>query len=265
MTAPASSSSETSGRQRPGVEPGLPRQLVEARGASRSVREHALRRRGSSAGADTAAGSTPSASSTSAGFVTGVAPRRIRSFVPADSADVISPGTAKTSRPSSSAKSAVISAPLRSLASTTTTAADSPAMIRFLAGKRHGAGSTPGPYSDDDQAGLGDVAGEPPVRRRVVAVDAAAEHGDGRPARVERASVRLTVDPPRQSADDHEPGRRELACQRAGDVRAVRGARAGADDADRGLREQVGAGRAAQEEAVGRVVDRREQRRQLAS
>ena len=68
--------------------------------------------------------------------------------MPAESADVISPGTASTSLPSSSAKSAVISAPLRSRASTTTVASHSPAMIRLRAGKRHGAGSTPGSYSE---------------------------------------------------------------------------------------------------------------------
>ena len=68
--------------------------------------------------------------------------------VPADSALVISPGTASTSRPSSSAKSAVISAPLRSRASTTTVARQRPAMILLRAGNRHGAGSTPGSYSE---------------------------------------------------------------------------------------------------------------------
>ena len=75
-------------------------------------------------------------------------PRRRARSLPADSADVISPGTANTSRPSSSAKSAVISAPLRSRASTTIVAAQRPAMIRLRAGKRHGAGSTPGSYSE---------------------------------------------------------------------------------------------------------------------
>ena len=64
-------------------------------------------------------GSIPSDSRTSAAAVSGVAPSRRSAFVPADRADVISPGTAKTSRPSSSAKSAVINAPLRSRASTT--------------------------------------------------------------------------------------------------------------------------------------------------
>ena len=42
----------------------------------------------------------------------------------------------------------MISAPLRSRASTTTVAWESPATIRLRAGKRHGAGSTPGAYSD---------------------------------------------------------------------------------------------------------------------
>ena len=90
----------------------------------------------------------PSASRTSAASVSGVAPRRRSAFEPFESAETISPGTANTSRPSSSAKSAVISAPLRSRASTTTVADVRPAMMRFRAGNRHGAGSTPGGYSE---------------------------------------------------------------------------------------------------------------------
>ena len=68
--------------------------------------------------------------------------------MPRESPLVISPGTANTSRPSSSAKSAVIRAPLRSRASTTTVAALRPATMRLRAGNRHGAGSTPGGYSE---------------------------------------------------------------------------------------------------------------------
>ena len=90
----------------------------------------------------------PSASRTSPEPVSGVAPSFSNAFEPTDRAFVISPGTAKTSLPSSSAKSAVISAPLRSRASTTTTASHRPAMMRFRAGNRHGAGSTPGSYSE---------------------------------------------------------------------------------------------------------------------
>jgi hypothetical protein len=61
-------------------------------------------------------------SSTSSLDVHGPAPSFSSAFVPAESELVISPGTARTSRPSSSARSAVMSAPLRSRASTTTVA-----------------------------------------------------------------------------------------------------------------------------------------------
>ena len=104
--------------------------------------------RGSSAAGDRWHGSTP----TTAQHVLDArdrdgaeAEQRVRPF---ESRDVISPGTASTSRPSSSARSAVINAPLRSRASTTTVASHSPATIRFRAGNRHGAGSTPGGYSE---------------------------------------------------------------------------------------------------------------------
>ena len=70
--------------------------------------------------------SMPKPASTSAAEVSGAAPSLSSPFVPAESADVISPGTANTSRPSSSARSAVISAPLRSRASTTTVAGAEP-------------------------------------------------------------------------------------------------------------------------------------------
>ena len=120
---------------------------------------------------------------------------------------LISPGTAKTSRPSSSARSAVMSAPLRSRASTTTVAAQRPATMRLRAGKRHGAGSTPGAYSETIKPGRGDPARELRVRGRIVAVDAAAEHGDRRRAGLERAAVRLGVDAAREARDDDEPRR----------------------------------------------------------
>ena len=64
----------------------------------------------------------PSDERTSSAASRGAAPWRMSAFVPAESAHVISPGTANTSRPSSSAKSAVMSAPDRSRASTTTVA-----------------------------------------------------------------------------------------------------------------------------------------------
>ena len=54
-------------------------------------------------------------------------------------------------------------------------------MIRLRAGKRHGAGSTPGSYSETTRPALADPTRELGVRRRVVAVDSAPEDGDGRP------------------------------------------------------------------------------------
>ena len=50
--------------------------------------------------------------------------------------------------------------------------------------------------------------------------------------------MRLGVDAAREPADDDEPGRGELAPEAAGDLAAVGGAGAGADDRDRRPREQ---------------------------
>src|SRR5207244_10762890 len=77
------------------------------------------------------------------------------------------------------------------------------------------------------------------VLGRVVAVDAATEHRDGRAGRVERAAVRLTVDAARETAHDDEPGGGEVAAERPRDARAVCRARACADDRDRRPREQL--------------------------
>ena len=57
------------------------------------------------------------------------------------------PGTAKTSRPSSAAKRAVINEPLRSDASTTSTPTESPLIRRFRRGKFSGSGGVPGARS----------------------------------------------------------------------------------------------------------------------
>ena len=77
-------------------------------------------------------------------------------------------------------------------------------MIRFRAGKRHGAGSTPGSYSETTSPRLADPSRELRMRGRVVAVDAAAEHGDRRAAGFERSAVSLAVDPARHAAHDDE-------------------------------------------------------------
>ena len=59
----------------------------------------------------------------------------------------MAPGTAKTSRPRSSACSTVIMEPLPGAPSTTTTARASAATIRLRAGNRNWSGRSPGPYS----------------------------------------------------------------------------------------------------------------------
>ena len=131
-----------------GLESGRACELVGTAGAVGEALEHlrcSLAKLGRAGGWE---GNSPNSSSTSSAEVNGVAPWRISRFVPVESMLVISPGTANTSRPSSSAMSAVISAPLRSRASTITVAAVSPAMIRLRAGNLQGAGSTPDWYSE---------------------------------------------------------------------------------------------------------------------
>ena len=208
-------------------------------------------------------GSIPNEARTSAALVRGAAPSLSSAFVPATASDVISPGTAKTSRPSSSARSAVISAPLRSRASTTTVAAQSPATMRLRAGNRQGAGSTPGAYSETMRPASRDATRELGVRGRIVAIDAAAEDGDRRPVRLERPAMRLGVDAAGEPAHDDEPGSRELPAQAAGDRGAVPGACARAHDRHRRLGEKLGLRQAAEEEPRRRIVDRSEERREV--
>ena len=91
----------------------------------------------------------------------------------------------------------------------------------------------------DDAAGLCDPAGEFGVGGRVVAVDAAAEHGDRAPACVEGAAVCLGVDAAGEAGDDRDAGGGEVAGERARDLGAVAGTGACADDGD-GRRVQRG-------------------------
>ena len=212
------------GRQLARREPGRARELVRAGRALPDLLEHAAAVSPSS-GAPAPAATSPKLSSTSSARVSGVAPSRSSAFEPAESADVISPGTAKTSRPSSRAKSAVISAPLRSRASTTTVAAQRPATIRLRAGKAPRRRLDAGRVLRDDEPGRGDLPRELAVRSGIVAVDPAAEHRDRRPAALERAAVRLGVDAAGEAADDDEPRRRELAAEPARDLAPVRQSR----------------------------------------
>ena len=96
----------------------------------------------------------------------------------------------------------------------------------------------------------------------IVAVDAATEDGDGRLRGLERAAVGLGVDAARETADDDETRRGEVAAEAAGDLAAVGRAGSRADDRDRGSGEQLDVCRTAEKEARRRIVDRPEQRRE---
>ena len=112
-------------------------------------------------------------------------------------------------------------------------------MILLRAGKRHGAGSTPGSYSETSEAaGRDDRPRELGVRRRVVAVDAAAEHRDRPSVDGQRPAMRLAVDPAREAADDDRIGLRDAARERARDGASVARAGSRADDGDGGGGEQ---------------------------
>ena len=87
--------------------------------------------------------------STSHASMTSPAPSRISWLQPRLEAALMGPGTANTSLPCSSAVLAVISAPLFSGASTTTTARLRPLMMRLRTGKWPPRGSVPGGYSDN--------------------------------------------------------------------------------------------------------------------
>ena len=131
--------------------------------------------------------------------------------------------------------------------------------MRFLAGKRHGAGSTPGGYSETIEAALGDAARQLRVGSRIVAVDAAPEDGDGEPARCERAPMGLAVDAAREAADHDDSERGEVTRQLARDLGAVRRAAAGADHGDR--RESEDLRRTTAEMEPGRwIVELRQER-----
>ena len=83
---------------------------------------------------------------------------------PADAGASIEPGTRKQSRPCSSAQDAVIRAPLRAGASTTTVASASPLMTRLRRGNVPRVGRDVGRELGDDRAARRDDRRRPAVR-----------------------------------------------------------------------------------------------------
>ena len=96
--------------------------------------------------------------------------------------------------------------------------------------------------------------------RRVVAVDATAEHRDGRAARRERATVRLAVDAARHAADHDGAGGRSLRREEPCDRPPVPGAGAGTDNGDGRTVEELGRRVAPKPETARRIRDLGEQR-----
>ena len=105
-------------------------------------------------------------------------------------------------------------------------------MIRLRAGNLHGAGSTPARTRTGSGRPTRRSAGQLAMGGWIVAVDSAAEHGHGRAARLERASVRFAVDAAREPADHDRAGSRGLPRERAWHGPPVGGARARADDGE---------------------------------
>ena len=121
-STPSSASTSAAGRPRPC------RQFVEADGLTRPSSAPVKPLPGSRPSLrGRRAGAQPSSSRTSSTVSTSRAPSFMSAWQPRWQPETTLPGTASTSRPCSSAVRAVISEPLRSAASTTTTASDKPA------------------------------------------------------------------------------------------------------------------------------------------
>ena len=124
----------------------------------------------------------PTSSSTSAPLVTSVAaPVRISWCTPCDGALVTGPGTPISDRLRRPAQLAVLSAPLRTAASTTTVPRVSAAISRLRARKRSRVGEHPAATSDTTAPCRAEVVEQRLVRHRVGAVHPAGEHRHGRP------------------------------------------------------------------------------------
>ncbi len=245
-------------RSRPG------RARPASRGRRRSRRAPAgRRRRARRSGSTTGRLPTPpSRSRTSSGPRTTWAPSASSALGPAASGAVTRPGTAPTSRPRSSAKAAVISEPDRTPASTTTTTSARPAISRLRAGKVQRRARIPGGNSETTAPRGDDAVVQRPPRRGIGAVGPGAEDGDRAAVGLERAGVGGGVDPERQPGDHRDPGGRQPAPERAGDLEPVGRSAAGADDRharslEQRLQAEAIAGRVQDGGLVGQRLERR--------
>lgn len=105
-----------------------------------------------------------------------------------------------------------------------------------------------------DGTGRHDLLGERAMLGRIDPIDAAGQHADRDALRLERPTMGLGIDPPREPRNDHEPGTGEIPRQAAREGSRLTGGRAGADDRD-GLPAQ-NLGTPADGEDERRIVDR---------
>ena len=192
-----------------------------------------------------------SSASTSSAPRQRIAPSFRSACVPAEVSEKTEPGTANTSRPKSAASRAVMSEPERRDASTTTTPAESPAMMRLRIGKFCGRGSVPGGYSESRRRSEAMRSFSRRVLARVLHVDAAPEDRDGSSGAC-RARPRAPRRPRRGQNREATatPGGRELprqACRR----RRGRSARRRASPRSR--RPEAAAARAVRAQRGGRA------------
>ena len=110
-----------------------------------------------------------------------------------------------------------------------------PATIRLRAGKRHGAGSTPGAYSETIRPRRAISRGELGVRPGIVAVDAAPEHGDrcAPPLRSSAPRCAAASTPRARPETTTTPAAASSRAELVRDGRAVGGARSSPDDRHR--------------------------------
>ena len=107
----------------------------------------------------------------------------------------------------------MISDPLFLAASTTTTASESPLMIRFRAGKWNGRGAVPGGHSLSTTPSAAIGLAQPAVLGRIDDVHTRSEDGGRRAAGRKGAAMGGGIDAARQSADHERAGRREVPGQ----------------------------------------------------
>ena len=178
----------------PGDRDGSRRRRASGTASSTCRSRGGSRSRGSPWRAAPAAGRRPigpTASSTSSPEVTSSAsPERSSSWTPAEGALVTGPGTPISDAAEAGSPScAVLSAPLRTAASTTTVPRVSAAISRLRARNRSRVGAQPGAASETTSPDVGDVVEQRRVRRRVGPVGAAGQHRDRGARRGESPSV----------------------------------------------------------------------------